>query len=332
MLAEMMFLRDKRGDSHWNEKGVAFVSGLILHVCATADAQDRHLPHVRKLAVRHGDDLAALIEQMLASPAAGGLVAEAAAELLAMPEKERGSVLSTVHKQTRFLSSPAMQRVLTRSTIDLADLKRRRVTLYLALPSKRLDTYKRWLRLMISAAGAAVTSVPGKPEYPVDLIIDEFQNLDRMEPILRGFALDRGHGITYCLVVQDIPRRRGAYPDEWESFFDNRSVLQAFGTSGPTTAEYLSKMLGEQTILTESHNRSHGHSSGKSSSTQRGAAETISEKGRRLLYPDEIINLPPHQQLLFVRGIRPVLCDWIDYLDDPEFQGQFDANPQHAAA
>ncbi len=236
-------------------------------------------------------------------------------------------------KQTRFLSSPAIQRVTGRSTFDLADLKPRRLTVYLILPPRHLDTYKRWLRLMVvSASLATVTTVPGMPAERILFMIDEFQNLDRMEPVLRDYALVRGYGATFWLVVQDIPKLKGVYPNEWETFFDNRSVLQAFGTSGPQTAEYLSKLLGETTILTESESRNQGYSSGKSSSTQRGTGETISEKGRRLLTPDEIINLPPDQQLLFVRGVRPILGRRLNYLEDPEFTGLAEDNPQHASA
>jgi len=63
--------------------------------------------------------------------------------------------------------------------------------------------------------------------------------------------------------------------------------------------------------------------------TQRGTAQSISEKGRRLLMPDEVRRLDRDLQLVFVKGSDPILARRINYLSDPEFRGQFDANPQY---
>jgi type IV secretion system protein VirD4 len=45
--------------------------------------------------------------------------------------------------------------------------------------------------------------------------------------------------------------------------------------------------------------------------------------GRDLLTPDEIMQLPPHLQLLRIQGQPPAIAAKLRYYADPEFQGLF---------
>ena len=78
------------------------------------------------------------------------VVASAAREVLNKSENERSGVLSTAQSHTHFLDSPRMAQVLGTSTVDLSALKRESVSVYLILPTDRMDGYARWLRLMVS--------------------------------------------------------------------------------------------------------------------------------------------------------------------------------------
>jgi type IV secretion system protein VirD4 len=143
-------------------------------------------------------------------------------------------------------------------------------------------------------------------------------------------SLAAGFGVQFWLFVQDIARLRATYPNTWETFVTNSDILQAFGASNDrTTSEYLSWLTGEATVFVESENESRGVSQGKLRNTQRGTGQAISEKGRRLLMPDEVRRLGRDLQVVFVKGSDPVLARRLDYLTDPLFRGQFDSNPQY---
>jgi hypothetical protein len=159
--------------------------------------------------------------RMLDSRAADGLVSRAAATLLQKSEKERSGVLSTVHRHTDFLDSPRLRNVLSSSTFDLADLKRKRMSVFLCLPTDRLPEYHRWIRLMIGSTLCVMMRTRGWPEHKVLMLLDEFQNLGRLGPVERDIALAGGFGVRLWLLVQDIPRLRDAYPKTWETFFTN---------------------------------------------------------------------------------------------------------------
>jgi type IV secretion system protein VirD4 len=337
MIADMMVATDEGAENvHWNETARAFLAGLALHVKVKAVPEDQHLLFVRKLATlrrgtpRAGGPFEELLADMLDSRAVDGLIARSAAVLLQKPFKERGSVISALHRHTEFLDSPHLRRVLCRSTFDLADLKKKHVTVFLCLPSDRLPEYHRWIRVMVGSTLRVLMRTRGRPDHRVLIMLDEFQNLGRLGPVERDMSLAGGFGVQFWLFVQDLSRLRSTYPHTWETFLTNSDVLQAFGASNDrTTSEYLSWLTGEATVFTETENESRGVSRGKIHNTQRGTGQSVSEKGRRLLTPDEVRRLDRHLQLVFVKGLDPILARRLNYLREPDFRGQFDPNPHY---
>ena len=332
-LADMIVLPEGRAgeQAFWNEEARGVLTGLILHVATSASNELRTLAHVRTLLTLPPDQFAELLKEMRASTAAGGLVARAAARVLQKAEKERSGVISTAQSHTHFLDSPRMTRVLGASNVDLSILKQEPVTVYLILPTDRLDAYARWLRLMIACALLAIARTRGQPKERVLFLLDEFAHLGRMHPVQRDIGLAGGFGVAFWLVIQDLSQLRSAYGEGWPTFLSNVAVLQAFGTNDWDTAEYLSKMTGETTIHVESENESSGVSRGAHPNRQLGAALSPSEKGRRLLFPDEVRRLASETQLLFVKGSAPLLVERLNYLRDAEFAGRADPNPLYEA-
>jgi type IV secretion system protein VirD4 len=220
-----------------------------------------------------------------------------------------------------------MKTVLGSSTFRPADLKRQRISIYLVLPTDRIDGYARWLRLMIACGLLAVARTPGQPTDRILFLLDEFAHLRRIHPVQRDIGLAAGYGVRFWLVVQDLSQLRSTYSETWQTFLANVDALQAFGTTDWDTAEYLSKMIGESTIHVATENQSTGISRGRHAQRQQGTAWSTAETGRRLLFPDEVRRLAPTRQLLFVTGAAPLLVDRINYLVDVPFRERADANP-----
>jgi type IV secretion system protein VirD4 len=334
LIADMLVVADsKPGGEHafWNEEARGLLTGFVLHVAASAPPELRTLAYVRELLTLPPLQFEALLDEMLECQAANGLVARASARVLQKAEKERSGVISTAQNHTHFLDSPRMARVMGASTFALEELKRDRASVYLVLPPERMDGYHRWLRLMIAAALLAMTRTGGQPPERVLFLLDEFAHLGRMQPVERDIGLVGGYGVTFWLLVQDLSQLKGTYAERWQTFLANCDVLQAFSPNDWDTADYLSKMTGETTILVESENASAGVSRGRHGQRQEGVARTVAEKGRRLLTPDEVLRLGAEESLLFVRGRAPVYARRVSYLRDPEFAGLADENPMHAS-
>ena len=329
MLADMIVLPEGQGGEQlfWNEEARAVLTGLILHVAANAPPELRTLSHVRTLLTLPPESFAELLKDMRESPAVSGLVSRSAARILQKAERERSGVISTAQSHTHFLDSARMARVLGQSTVDLSILKREPTSVYLILPSDRLEAYARWLRIMIACSLLAIARSRGQPKERVLFLLDEFAHLGKMHPVQRDIGLAGGFGVTFWLIVQDLSQLRSTYGDTWPTFLANADVLQAFGTNDWDTAEYLSKMTGDATIFVRTQNQSRGLSRGKQSQRQEGTALSVSERNRRLLLPDEVRRLGRDTELLFVKGGSPLLTFRTNYREDAEFLGRSDPNP-----
>jgi type IV secretion system protein VirD4 len=338
LLADMLVLTEGPGardgeQTFWNDEARALLAGLILHVAATQEPKDRTLIYVRELLTLPPDAFANLLRDMQASQAARNLVRRAATRLLQKADRERSGVVSTAQSHTHFLDSPAMANVLGGADLkgDLAVLKSGTASVYLILPPDRLDTYARWLRLMIACALREMARIPGQPKARILFLLDEFAHLGRMQPVERDIGLAGAFGVSFWLVVQDLAQLRSTYGERWASFLANVDVLQAFGLNDWDTAEYLSRMTGEATVPVETEQASRGVSQGRHGQSQASASRTWAETGRHLMFPDEVRRIPPERELLFVKGGAPLVVERVNYLRDPEFQGRAAPNPWYAA-
>lgn len=340
MIADMLVVGDasheRSGERFWDEEARALLSGLILFASQQPEPRHRTLLYVRERLTGAPAELSRLWAEMCeAEGEHAPLIRRAGARILQKADRERAGVISSAQSHTHFLDSPRMERVLAESSFSFADLKRSRASVYLVLPPDRLDSYRRWLRLMIAIALRECTRTPGRPAERVLFVLDEFPHLGPMGPVAQAISLLAGYGVSLWPLIQDLSQLRATYPTAWSSFLANVDVLQAFGTADQPTAELLSKMTGQATVVVESANESSGRSHGDFSlrgNAQRGSSMTLSETGRPLLLPDEVRRLPPGRQLLFVKGRGPILCDRLNYLEDPEFAGLYAANPMHESA
>jgi type IV secretory pathway TraG/TraD family ATPase VirD4 len=326
-LADMLIaVEGTEADSHWTDTARELLRGLLVHV-ATLPADRRTMVELRRIVTTSERDLADTLAEMQADPDAGQRIpARAAAAHLNRPERERGSVLSTVVRHTAWLDDPRLCAALARSDFNLADLKRQPMTVYLAIPPDRLRACLGFVRGFIGLALDGITAAQGKPLYRVAFFLDEFGQLGRMDRLADSVTLLRGYGAQLWLFVQDLSQLKAVYP-RWQSFLANTSQ-QFFGTADFDTARYLSGALGQQTIRYETQNVSQSSGTwGKPGSSSSGTGEHL--QGRSLLTPDEVMRLGPTRPIVLVSGEPPYLLNRVSYLTDPAYAGRFDANPLH---
>jgi type IV secretion system protein VirD4 len=147
------------GEAHWNEEAKALIAGVILHTvvheplpasrwrpCATSSpaippASPRCSPTCRPAPRRRPDRARRQPPARQVEPGGRG-------------------VLSSAQRHTHFMDSPRLVDSTSASDFRFADLKERPGTVFLCLPPDRLDTYARWLRLLV---GQAVTDMARSP-------------------------------------------------------------------------------------------------------------------------------------------------------------------------
>lgn len=299
MIAESMVVSTTDHDPHFDELSRAFIAALIGHVLSLSDlGMPRNLVTLRTL-FRRGDperalrfneqialeneteravadansdawpearpllsDFEALLEAMSQNEALDGMISGLAKRLLDMGLEERGSVLSTTDRHTRFLDGEPMKSVLmkpqssARKHIEFEKLKQSKkpVTVYLCLPTRYLATHARWLRLLINGIMGAVEKTKtvksgAGGDYRILAILDEFPVLGYMRTLESAVGYMAGYGIRIWAILQDLNQLKRDYPKSWETFLGNTGVQQFFGNTDQTTLDYLTKALGETEVI-----------------------------------------------------------------------------------
>lgn len=139
----------------------------------------------------------------------------------------------------------------------------------------------------------------GRLPMPVRVIQDEWANVAQPDSYPKVLATCRSYNIGINIIVQNIQSIKALYKDEWEGIIGNCDTLLFLGGGNePTSLEFVSKLLGKETV----HTRTRGQTKGRSGSSSVNYQQT----GRDLMTLDEIRMLPTKDALLFIRGEKPV--------------------------
>ncbi|WP_145206849.1 type IV secretory system conjugative DNA transfer family protein [Sphingobium sp. B2] len=305
---------NEQTEAHWNEEAKALIAGLLMHIIASEPDSTRTLATLRDHLTLAPVAFATLLETM---QRAGGLVARAANRHLGKSDREAAGVLSSAQRHTHFLDSPRMTATLGRSDFRFADLKERPASIFLVLPPDRLDSYARWLRLMVAQGLTELARASARPPWPVLFLLDEFAALGHLEPVERAMGLMAGYGIQLWPIVQDIHQLRALYGQRAGTFLSNAGVLQIFGVNDHDSARLVSDLLGQETVVFETMNRA-------LDAQETGISYAVQHVGRPLLTPDEVRTLREDREILFLAGQRPIIATKLRYYADREFAGRFD--------
>ena len=152
----------------------------------------------------------------------------------------------------------------------------------------------------------------------VHFVMDEFANVALPDEFDKLLATMRSREISVSIIIQNMAQLKALFEKSWESIVGNCDEFLYLGGNEQSTHEYVSKMLGKETIDTNTYGRSQGRNGSYSTNYQ------IS--GRELLTPDEVRMLDNRYALLFIRGERPVRDLKFDLMKHPNVALATDGN------
>ena len=136
----------------------------------------------------------------------------------------------------------------------------------------------------------------------------------------KALATMRSRNISATIILQNLAQLKSMYPNStWETITGNCDTFLYLGGNEQSTHEYVSKLLGKQTIQTNSFSDSSGRSGNHSKSTNL--------THRELLDPSEVRLLDNRMAILFVRGFNPVLDEKIELEKHPLFRRMQSSRP-----
>ena len=343
-LATLIVDPDGKGlESHWQKSAQALLVGLILHALYQAKSSGGATPSlsdIDSLLSNPNRDIGELWMEMFTLPPLSGqncrIVNASGRDMLDRPEEEAGSVLSTAKSYLSLYRDPVVRENIADSHFQVRDLMHHDdpVSLYIVTrptDKARLRPLIRILLNMIVRLLADRIEFEGgrpKPVYKHRLLmmLDEFPSLGKLEILQESLAFLAGYGIKCYLICQDINQlksSRTGYGQD-ESITSNCHIQNAFPPNRVETAEHLSKLTGQTTIVKEQVTKGDKHTS-----------RTLQEVQRSLLTVDECLRMPgpvkgvkdgqdvierPGDMIIYVAGFPAIYGRQPLYFQDAIFQ------------
>lgn len=134
---------------------------------------------------------------------------------------------------------------------------------------------------------------------PLHCFLDEFANVGRIPNFDKLIATIRSRKVSVSIILQTIAQLKTMYKDSWETIVGNCDSVLFLGGNEQSTTEWLSKLLGKETIDLRTTSDSKGVSGSHTTNYQR--------TGRELLTPDELAQLDNDKCIYNLRGLHPFL-------------------------
>ena len=149
----------------------------------------------------------------------------------------------------------------------------------------------------------------GRLPVPVHFLMDEFANVALPDEFDKLLSTMRSREIIVSIIIQNLAQLKALFEKQWESIVGNCDEFLYLGGNEQSTHEYVSKLLGKETIDTNTYGQSKGRNGSYSTNYQLA--------GRELMTPDEVRMLDNRYALLFIRGERPLEDFKYDILKHP---------------
>jgi type IV secretion system protein VirD4 len=302
-----MMLCDPDGEGlkdHWAKTSYALISGVILHECYCAKAKGRiaSLPDVADALSDPSRSADALYADMvdnehLGKGKAHTFIAQEGRAQVNRDTKERASVHSTAVTAMQLFRDPIVMGNSRHSDFYVSDLMDhdRPVSLYIVVPGPDKVRLRSLVRLMVTTLVAGLTGVTirydadGKPVMPhkhrLLLMLDEFPSLGRLRIVEGAMATIAGFGIKAYLIMQDREQLIGAYGRN-ETILSNCHIKIVYAPNQFETAQWISGILGKQTLNIEDISES-----GKKSGSMSNSSRSIRQVAQDLLSPEQVMSL-----------------------------------------
>lgn len=237
------------------------------------------------------------------------------------PDKERGSIISTMNAGLDIFRHPAVNKHTRHSDIHFGDMrgmkdprdgKFKPITIYLSMNVADAPAFNAITSMFIELLSNFL--IAHKPEdmnngeklgpYPALFVLDEMPTMNKLEAIIRGPAVGRGQKVSYLIVGQDISQIQEKYGDKAaETIVANTAAKIILRVNDPATADRFSQMIGKK----------------KTKKKEKGAdgKEVEVDKTEDLYSPMDLMTLTSGKQIILFQGYynRPIEAEgeWYFY-------------------
>lgn len=311
-------------DPFWDRAEIALDSALMLYLLSEAPPEEQNFETmmymIENAAVKEDDEdyksPLDLLFEVLEEEKPHHVAVKQYKVFKQAAGKTAKSILVTAAVRLAAFNMPQYASLTSRDELDLGSLGEKKQAIFCIIPVT--DTSMNYLIGMLYTQCfqelyyVADQKYNGRLPIPVRVIQDEWANVAQPDSYPKVLATCRSYNIGLNIIVQNIASIKALYKDEWEGIIGNCDTLLYLGGNEQGTHEYLSKMLGKETLDT----RTRGVTKGRNGSSSTNYQQT----GRELLTMDEVRMLDNSEALLFIRGEKPVKDKKYNILKHPNIK------------
>jgi type IV secretion system protein VirD4 len=248
-------------DDHWSKTASSLILGCITHLLYKFKTEGLGCPGLSDVLSelsKPGENWQDIVRgwmmyphlgmKNLTEPIVHPIVAEEAQTILNKPEKEAGSVISTLVSNFALFRDPIVRKNTSKSSFRIRDLMHHEypISLYVVInPNDQLRLAPLSRLLITQIIFSLVQKMEFKNGRSIEnykhrllLMLDEFPSLGRLELFEKSMGFIAGYGIKAYLIVQDLTQIFKAYSKE-ECIRAGCHLELAFAPNNHETAEYL---------------------------------------------------------------------------------------------
>jgi type IV secretion system protein VirD4 len=256
----------------------------------------------------------------------------ALSEIIDLAPVTASSIRKTFTSRLDLFANPLLDRATSRNDFDLRDLRKRPMSIYLAINPGDLHLLQALLNLFIEQALNLQTRE--LPEHnpalklQVAFILDELAAAGRIPILAQGVAYLPGYNVRLMLVIQAFSQLREIYGQQnAETMMKSLAARIVYAPKDVAEATEISNELGFTTVKVHTHSRP---ILTVADSKHQRRSVSVSEQKRPLLLPQEVKELGKNKEILFYEGVRPILARKNRYYRDPLFRKRLFPPPRFA--
>lgn len=229
---------------------------------------------------------------------------------ISLNERAARSALLDIHKAMQPFRNERVTAATNVTEIDLASMRRKPVSIYLAPNITDVTILRPLLTLFVQQIMDLLTRQHDPSASPCYFLLDEFRQLKRMDEIMNKLPYVAGYNIKMAFIIQDLKNLDEIYGETARhSLLGNCGLQLILGANDQATAEYASRALGKKTIRYKSESRTLE----LIGLPRRTKVEQIRE--RDLMMPQEVRQMSESHLIVLVESQRPILARKMKYFD-----------------
>lgn len=299
-----------RGDAYWVADARALFAGVTSWVLENPDIadSDKNLGTVLDVVEGAEKPLRAWLEEVAKPDIRAEWISSFTFTTLArfavMASKQFDGVYGSLAAAVRPFKNNRILRATARSTFDIRAMRRENMSLYLDFRIQQVASIGPIFNvLMVQFMDYMSRNMMTQGERRVLVLLDEFQNLGKLENALTVATVLGGYGIPCWFFVQSLRSVDNIYTREGRQTLVNSARVQIFfGAQDPEDQRYVSQLLGERKEQTIDKSVS----SGATLFDHKGVTKSQKTTLRPLMRPDELGSMSEMRCVIKLRNQQPI--------------------------